>query len=190
MQRCNSDTSKLTVEHEELLVKAMNYARPKVSYIMRMHQDDVEDVLQEAAINAIKNRNSFEGRSSYNSWFMRIAINKSLEYLRRIKFMMYSLDTELEVKEGETPIVPDPIDEGPTPEEFVQQQEMRNLLTGGIDILSIKLRSALLLRYVEGYTIREVSRKIREPQTSIKSNCYRARFHMRQYLAEKNYKRN
>lgn len=47
--------------------------------------DDADDVLQNTFIKAWTNLESFEGKSKLLTWLMRIAINESLDFLRRQK---------------------------------------------------------------------------------------------------------
>jgi RNA polymerase sigma factor (sigma-70 family) len=61
------------------LLQAQRKARPAVSAILRWsHPNDVEDALQTAALKAWKNCGAFKRRSSYDTWFTRIAINEAL----------------------------------------------------------------------------------------------------------------
>lgn len=65
------------------LIAAQDYARPKISNILRRFPNDIDDVLQQAAINAIEGRHGFRGDASFKTWFTTIAIRLALIHLRR-----------------------------------------------------------------------------------------------------------
>lgn len=68
----------------EELVAAQEYARRTVARILsRRDPEAIEDVLQNAAIKAMKKFRQFRGDATLNSWFTRIAINEALQVLRR-----------------------------------------------------------------------------------------------------------
>lgn len=63
---------------------AQQYSRVAVARILRNHPNDVEDVLQEAAIRALValRQGRFRGESRLETWFVRIAINAALMHIR------------------------------------------------------------------------------------------------------------
>ena len=75
------------------LLKARVYARPIVRRILgsRGCEASVEDVLQDALVNAYVHREQFSGRSKISSWYVRIAINSALTFLRanRCEFVAF-----------------------------------------------------------------------------------------------------
>ena len=56
----------------------------KVRHIVLNHED-ANDVLQNSFIKAWKSMDSFQGKSSVSTWLYRIAINESLDFVRRQK---------------------------------------------------------------------------------------------------------
>lgn len=67
-----------------MLEDARRYARGAVRRILR-REEDVEDVLQVACLNAWRHRRRFRKDSRFETWFTRIAINEALMRLRRVK---------------------------------------------------------------------------------------------------------
>ena len=66
----------------ERLLKAMHKARWAIAHILRKCPDDVDDIVQEAALRAFRHDSLYRGDSSYDTWFYRIAINTALMHLR------------------------------------------------------------------------------------------------------------
>src|SRR5262249_53097213 len=89
------------------LLKANDYARPIVAKILnsRGHGDSVEDVLQEALLHAYTHRGQFNGRSKVSTWYVRIAINATLMFLRANKQEFVTFDTvnDIFVSQGKNP---------------------------------------------------------------------------------------
>lgn len=56
----------------------------KVRHIVLNH-DDTDDVLQNTFLKAWKSLDTFQGKSSISTWLYRIAINESLDFLRKQK---------------------------------------------------------------------------------------------------------
>lgn len=65
------------------LATAQLRARRAVARIVRA--EDVDDVLQDAAVKALRFKRQFEGRSSFNTYFYKIAVNEALYLARKPK---------------------------------------------------------------------------------------------------------
>ncbi len=78
---------------EELLLAALPAARNSVEYILRYHySNDVEDVMQDAAVKAWTHFATFQHRAKFSSWFYRIAVNQALMLLRSKERELLSLE--------------------------------------------------------------------------------------------------
>ena len=67
----------------ELLMRRYNERVYRVARAMVRDEDEAEDVMQQAYVNAYANLRQFNGRSQFSTWLTRIAINESLGRLRR-----------------------------------------------------------------------------------------------------------
>jgi RNA polymerase sigma factor (sigma-70 family) len=119
-----------------LLIAAMQKARPMVAGILRRCPNDIPDVIQEAALTALRSASAFRGDNgcSYNSWFCRIAINRALMHLRpqRQKATHVEMDFESLVGNWDSP------------ETLAIQQERASKLQEAIDNLSPMARRGAL----------------------------------------------
>lgn len=70
---------------ETELPSAISLARPAVTRILYLHTAEVDDVLQEAAVRAWISLGRFREECKFSTWYVRIAINEALIYLRGTK---------------------------------------------------------------------------------------------------------
>jgi RNA polymerase sigma factor (sigma-70 family) len=130
------------------LANAQNTARPFVSRMLRTWPSDVEDVLQNAAVQAWVHRDQFKGDSKFSTWFTRIAINSALMFLRTRKreVALEEFREYIDVDETVFSI-------WETPEAFVIRLELEEMVYKrvheAIDLLSLTRKTAAL-RWLDG----------------------------------------
>jgi RNA polymerase sigma factor (sigma-70 family) len=109
------------------LIEARQYARPAALRILRDRPDDVDDVLQNACLKALRFEGQFRGTAQFKVWFMRIAINEALYLLRaRRNSSGRFVDIDEEYENGERKWeLPD---KGPSPEELAIGGELRGVI--------------------------------------------------------------
>ena len=122
---------------------------------------DREDAVQAAIEKAWRGQRSLRKEEAMGAWVVRILKNECYALLRRKKREVPS-DT---LPERET--APD------------AQQDVYQLFTS----LDQKYRLPMVLYYVEGYTIEEISRILLRPQGTIKSQLHRGRMMLRNNLS-------
>lgn len=64
------------------IAQAQEYARRRVAFLLRNCPGEIDDVLQDAALRAVRTRSRFRGESAFTSWFTRIVVNSALIHLR------------------------------------------------------------------------------------------------------------
>jgi len=134
---------------------------------------EVLDVTQEAFIKAYKAIDHFRGESSFYTWLYRIAVNTAKNHLitkgRRVP------ESEHEIGEIEQFISKANVKEFSTPERTLIYDEMEHLLFDIIDELPSDLRTAIMLRELEGLTYDEISEIMGCPVGTVRSRIFRAR---------------
>lgn len=161
------------------------YARQVYNVALRLtgHPDEAEDVLQETFINACRNATRFEGRSSLSTWLYRIATNNGLMRLRRRQVPTIPLEVS---SEDET------LDFRPQqlhdwrwdPEAVVLTEELRQVMDAAIASLPESLRTAFVLRDLEGLSTQEAAEVLGISPGALKVRLHRARLLLRERLAE------
>ncbi len=145
------------------------------AFSLPRNKEDAEDALQEALLSAyVKLLNSFEGRSRFSTWLTRIVLNAALMNRRKVHSHPHvSLD---EILDEDLKFPPaGVIDGGPDPERVCSQVENRDAVLAAIRRLSPLLRSALHLRDLQGFSLKEAAELEGVSTTVMKSRSLRAR---------------
>ena len=136
--------------------------------------EDAEDALQDGLLSAYRNLKRFEGRSQFSTWLTRIVINAAL-MRRRSKKVRTAMSLDEPAREDELPPSERFADDGPTPEQTYQRTELRQLIGENLDELSPLLRTAFILREVEGFSTGEAASQLGVTENTLKARLWRAR---------------
>jgi RNA polymerase sigma-70 factor, ECF subfamily len=137
--------------------------------------EEAEDVLQEGMLSAFRNLRRFEGRSQFSTWLTRIVINAALMRLRsRRSRPAVSLDEHL-AEDDEMTFADQFPDPSPSPEQIVARRELEDLLRQNLSTLSPVLRSAFILREMEGFSTEEAAEELGISQGTLKARLHRAK---------------
>jgi RNA polymerase sigma-70 factor (ECF subfamily) len=128
-----------------------------------------EDLFQDTWLRVLEKGKSYDGRSEFAPWLLRLARNLTIDHFRRHK--MLSLD-ELSDPEREAPLqVPD---QRPTPfDNLASHQDSEKVLAclGG---LAAQFREVVVLRFQEEMSLEEIAAVVAIPVATVKSRLYRA----------------
>lgn len=157
----------------DLLV--LKYQHKVVNLVLRyVHdQDQAMDIAQEAFIKAYKGLKNFRGDSAFYTWLYRIAINTAKNYLVSQGRRTPNIDIdaeEAEQYEGATALK-----EYGTPEHEMLTEEIRMVISNAIDTLPEDLRTAIMLRELEGMSYDEIAEAMDCPIGTVRSRIFRAR---------------
>lgn len=149
-------------------------------------EQEAEDVLQETFLSAFQAIDRFEGRSKISTWLYRIAYNASLMRLRKRKQMTsFSLDTPLgEEDRGEEPVSRHLVDWSTVPDDQLLTAEARQEMDRAIADLPETLRSAFILRDIQGLSGAETAEVLGISVQAVKNRLHRARLQLRDRLSD------
>src|SRR5271170_5313554 len=162
------------------------YQRPLFQTALRVlgNTEDAEDALQDGLLSAYRNMKRFEGRSQFSTWLTRIVINAALMRRRSAKARpAVSLDEP--PREDELPIAERFAAEGPNPEQVFASTQFRELISENLHELSPLLRTAFVLREVQGYTTGEAAKKLGVTENTLKARLWRARHQLAERLGRR-----
>lgn len=128
------------------------YAREITRVVSRLlgSQDEVEDLVQDAFFDALKQLDRLKEPSSFRGWLMRIAINKTRMAIRKRKMLRaFGLDRSTDDATLEHIANSDV-----SPEVRVELAEIDRVL----EKIPANQRIIWILRHVEGHTLRDISR--------------------------------
>jgi RNA polymerase sigma-70 factor (ECF subfamily) len=154
----------------------LKYQHKVVKLVMRYvrSQAEAEDVAQEAFIKAYRALPQFRGDSAFYTWLYRIAINtaKNAVASRDRSPVSYDLDREdrAEIYEAQGRMK-----DGATPEALAMTEEIRATVNAAIEALPEDLRTAIVLREIEGLSYEEIASAMECPVGTVRSRIFRAR---------------
>jgi RNA polymerase sigma-70 factor (ECF subfamily) len=136
--------------------------------------EDAEDAVQDALLSAYKHIGQFEGRARLSTWLTSIVTNTAGMKLRQhSRHEMVSLDQNQE-NDGAT-FANKLKDSRPNPETICAQREMRETLRQALARLSPKLREAIQMRDLDGFSMRETASALGISTNALKSRVARGR---------------
>src|SRR5438477_5468792 len=162
------------------------YQRPLFQTALRVlgNAEDAADALQDGLLSAYRNLKRFEGRSQFSTWLTRIVINAALMRRRSAKSRpAVSLDDS--PREDELPASERFADDSPNPEQVYAGTELREMINQNLDELSPLLRTAFVLREVQGYSTGEAAKKLGVTENTLKARLWRARHQMAERLGRR-----
>ncbi len=177
----NNDTDNELIErvkngeksaYDLLVLKYQQRIVNLVSRFVRNHSDAL-DVTQEAFIKAYRALPNFRGDSAFYTWLYRIAVNTAKNQLavqsRRPKISDYDV-SDIEQIEGNTALK----DEA-TPESLLLKDELQATVLKAIEDLPEDLKTAIMLREIEGLSYEEIACVMECPIGTVRSRIFRAR---------------
>src|SRR3954465_7598303 len=152
------------------------YQHKLVKLVMRYVRNpaEAEDIAQEAFIKAYRALPQFRGDSAFYTWMYRIAINTAKNSLasRDRSPIKYDLDlTDPEESHGVQSKLQDP----DTPEGMALTEEIRLIVNSAIDALPEELKTAIVLRELDGLSYEEIAAAMECPVGTVRSRIFRAR---------------
>jgi len=140
---------------------------------------DAEDAAQDVFLKAYQALSRFEPGASLYTWLYRIAVNTCIDYKR--KPFLESLFTRSD--EGEE-IMIDPPSGLPSPERLAESKQMEQILQKSLRKLSQKLRTAIILKEIEGLSYEEIAEVLDISMGTVKSRIARAREELLKLMGE------
>lgn len=157
----------------DLLVR--KYQHKVVSLVSRYVHDHAEalDVTQEAFLKAWRALPNFRGDSQFYTWVYRIAVNTAKNYLvsRGRRPIAYAAD----VDDQEDQYLQGKMKDIETPEALLLTAEIRDTVLASIDALPEDLRTAIVLREIDGLSYDEIADAMDCPIGTVRSRLFRAR---------------
>lgn len=132
-------------------------------------REDVEEICQEVFLSVIKNLQSFQGGSQFQTWLFRIAANKARDYRERLHAAKRGggqAPVSLDAEDPETGLTLDPPSHAPAPDASLLNVENAELVRAALDQLEEPCREIIELRYFGDLSYEELSRELQlNPKT-------------------------
>lgn len=159
----------------EILMRRHNQRLYRAARAVLKDETEVEDVMQQAYINAFTHLHQFEERSQFSTWLTRITLNEA--FGRRRKMRQSESMTRVPSDAGEDPgeFMDTITSPQPDPERQAYAQELHRLLEAAVDTLPEAYRTVFMLRDVEGLSTSETGEGLGLGEEAVKTRLHRAR---------------
>jgi RNA polymerase sigma-70 factor (ECF subfamily) len=152
-------------------------------YHMTANHEDANDLAQEAFIKAFRALRSFKGGSSFYTWVYRIAVNKTINFLKqrrsRVHMSLNDLDFNAEHDPDLVALVSDK-----TPRREATLTELQEKLNTAMQKLSEPHRLVVTLHDVQGLSHEEVAKIMDCNIGTVRSRLFYARQQLQAYLSD------
>jgi len=185
----------VNVADEELVVAAQNGDRRAFEILVERHKrrayqiafgfardrEEAKDLSQEAFLRAFARLPSFDGRSSFYTWFYRILVNLCLDYARRKNrdpVQEFDENAERRMEPSLVPSVP------VLPDARALAEQISRKAGAALEALPAKQRTAFILKNHHGLSIKEIAETMQTAEGTVKTHLHRAVTFLRERLAE------
>jgi RNA polymerase sigma-70 factor (ECF subfamily) len=152
-------------------------------YHMTSNHEDANDLAQETFIKAFQALKSFKGGSSFYTWIYRIAVNKTINFLKQRKNRTQMSLNDVDVNAENDPDLVALISEK-TPRRDLNLAELRDKLNEAMQKLSEIHRLAVTLHDVQGVPHEEIARIMDCNIGTVRSRLFYARQQLQGYLSD------
>ncbi len=153
------------------------YKRVISSLIRKMikDEDDIDDLVQETFIKAYRALDRYQSSYSFSAWIYRIASNTCIDFLRKKRLNIISIDQPIGTIDEEDGLFFEIEDNSYQPDVEFINNERKAALYSAIDSLPEKYRLIIKLRHEEELDYNEIALKLDMPLGTVKAHLFRAR---------------
>lgn len=150
------------------LVKKYHRRVFQLAYSFTRNRETADDISQEVFVKAYFALPKFRFRSEFSTWIYRIAMNHIMDYIRKRRVKILSLDDvspDFAVQEDETL----------KREKAAEEEEKRKVVFEVLQSLPLKYRMIITLRDIQGFSYEEISQIMGVSPGTVDSRLHRAR---------------
>ncbi|GMQ90544.1 MAG: RNA polymerase sigma factor RpoE [Gammaproteobacteria bacterium] len=157
----------------DLLVRKYQHKVAKLVGRYVYDRAEVEDITQEVFIKAYRAIGGFRGDSAFYTWLYRISVNTAKNYLESQARRPPSTDIAMEAVEMLEGA--ENLRDVATPESSLLTDEIADTVQRTISALPVDLRTAIMLRDIDGLSYDEIAQIMECPIGTVRSRIFRAR---------------
>ncbi len=159
-----------------------NYQKMVINICMGLvhNHEDAEDIAQDVFIEVFRAVEQFREDSKISTWLYRIAVNRSLNFIRdnKKRKWFWSFEESIKNDSGEK----FPINSAETPEEKMESDQRAKILHRAIDSLPKNQRIAFVLSKYDDLNYNEISEIMNLSKSSVESLIHRAKINLQKKL--------
>ena len=139
------------------LLKSEKEKLYRMAYTYVKNEDDALEVFQQTVLQAIESVHQVKEPHYFSTWLVRICINKALAFLKNNKKLVYMDEVEeRNLENGATADVAEQLD-----------------VSNALDSLPEKFKTALMLRYYQDFTVKQIATVMECPEGTVKTTLHR-----------------
>jgi RNA polymerase sigma factor (sigma-70 family) len=167
----------------EILVERYNAVLTNWIYQILRNRNQVDDVLQHVFLQLFLSLASLHSDKSLKAWLFRVARNRCVDELRRMRPISFS---ELTVSDDNDEFVPFEFipDSSPLPDVVAERHELQQRILRAIRLLPSRLRPVVFLRYTSQKSFSEIGQMLNVPEATAKTYFNRAKPFLRSSLLQ------
>ena len=163
----------------EILMRRHNQRLYRAARAVVKDENEVEDVMQQAYLNAFSHLDQFEERSQFSTWLTRITLNEAFSRRRKMRQSESRAMMPPGVDEDPGQFMDTITAPQPDPERQAYARELHQLLEAAVDTLPDTYRIVFMLRDVEGLSTSETGEGLGLGDEAVKTRLHRARVMIR-----------
>ena len=162
----------------EILVRRHNQRLYRTIRAILRDDLEVEDVMQQAYIDAYMHLDQFRGTARFSTWLTRIAVNRAIRRgqgeRRQLALVSRDPDAGFAIEHAAAP--------GLDPEHAMYGHELKAVLESLVDNLPDAFRVVFVMREVEGLSTAETAESLSINEDTVKTRLHRAKRLLREQL--------
>lgn len=161
------------------------YKGPIRNLIFKMvnRKEEIDDLLQEVFIKAFNSLQNYNQEFAFSTWIYRIAINNTIDYLRKKKIDAFSIDEENDDEESAGKF--ELADTTYAADAKIILEQRQQIINDAINSLPEKYKKIIELRHKEELSYEEIAEILNLPIGTVKAHLFRARELLNKYLKDK-----
>ncbi|MCU0777349.1 MAG: sigma-70 family RNA polymerase sigma factor [Akkermansiaceae bacterium] len=152
-------------------------------YHMTSHKEDTHDLLQEIFARAYQSLKNFRGNSTFYTWIYQIAVNLTLNFLKKKKRRSGLSLNELDAAAHQDPALIDSTHEA-NPEQQTHLNELQVKLNEAMQKLSEPHRMVVTMFDIQGMSHGEIAKVLKTSEGTIRSRLHYAHLQLQSALQE------
>lgn len=165
----------------EVLVERYQRRVYRIAFAVVRDPDEADSVTQDAFVQGFLKLSTFEGRSGFETWLTRIAINCARNTLRRRRFVSIFSPREDDDEEGDLAF--DIADQRPGAERQLISSQLRAAIERAETKLSAQQKVIFRLRHYENLALEEIAEHLGLQSGTVRAHLFRAIHKIRRELA-------
>ncbi len=150
------------------------------------NRDDAEDLTIEAFGKAFRNIKQYTPDYAFSTWLFKIATNNCIDFIRKKRKLMLSIDRGFENEEGQD-VSLEVKSDGPGPDDVMMKKQKVMMMKDVVDKLKPRYRRLVELRYYQELSYEEIAVELNLPLGTVKAQLFRAREFLYQIMKNSEY---